>query len=114
METQQIIEGIYFHLGQKWKETDSRFNRIVEVVGFDLTLDNQRIKVVTVYEAGTVGLVKIPRWNKIAAFKKIKGKKQRYSPVEPIVVKENEKIAQQAAASLGVSSEPQEVDQEHE
>lgn len=40
------IDGVEFYIGQKWRDTDKRGNRIVEVVGWDIRLKRVQIKFV--------------------------------------------------------------------
>lgn len=40
------IDGIDFHIGQKWRENDSRFERIVTVTGWDILTHSVQIKFV--------------------------------------------------------------------
>jgi hypothetical protein len=40
------ISGIDFWVGQRWRERDKRFNRVVEVVGWKPTLGIVQIKYV--------------------------------------------------------------------
>ena len=40
------ISGVQFWIGQRWKEKDKRFDRIVEVVGWDIPRGRVKIKYV--------------------------------------------------------------------
>ncbi len=39
-----VIEGIEFWIGQKWRERDGRFNRVVDVIGWDILTKSVQIK----------------------------------------------------------------------
>lgn len=68
-----VIENVTFHYGQKWKERDSRFTRVVEICGMDT--EKKKVKIRTIELTGPS---KIERWVKVEAFASVKGKKKRF------------------------------------
>lgn len=66
--------GVEIELGQKWKEVDPRFERIVEVVG----LDSYSFKEEGGVMIRTVGSERLGTWARLSRFS---GKRGGYEPV---------------------------------
>ena len=53
-----VIDGIQFHKGEKWREVDNRFTRIVQVIAWDL-----RFKKIGIFCEGRLTWAKASRFN---------------------------------------------------